>query len=77
MRKTFLGDEIMDRVGPVWGLDDEGELRGCYRPTGQPGLWFAAGEFYISRAYSKQLVRTKCAIGSEVQLIAGAGDQSD
>ncbi|KAJ7042123.1 FAD/NAD-P-binding domain-containing protein [Mycena alexandri] len=55
MRKTILGDEIMDRVGPVWGLDDEGELRGCYRPTGQPGLWFAAGEFYISRAYSKQL----------------------
>ncbi|KAJ7029866.1 FAD/NAD-P-binding domain-containing protein [Mycena alexandri] len=55
MRKTILGDEIMDRVGPVWGLDEEGELRGCYRPTGQPGLWFAAGHFHVSRAFSKQV----------------------
>ncbi|KAJ7764270.1 FAD/NAD-P-binding domain-containing protein [Mycena metata] len=55
MRKTLLGDEIMDRVGPVWGLDEEGELQGCYRPTGQPGLWFAAGHFYVSRAFSKPL----------------------
>ncbi|KAJ7184426.1 FAD/NAD-P-binding domain-containing protein [Mycena filopes] len=55
LRKTFFGDEIMDRVGPVWGLDAEGEIRGCYRPTGQSGLWFAAGEFYMSRTFSKPL----------------------
>ncbi|KAJ7671036.1 FAD/NAD-P-binding domain-containing protein [Mycena rosella] len=55
MRGVF-GDSIMDQVGPVWGVDGEGELRGCYRPTGHPGLWFAAGEFYQSRAFSKQLV---------------------
>ncbi|KAJ7168404.1 FAD/NAD-P-binding domain-containing protein [Mycena crocata] len=54
MRGVF-GDTIIDRVGPVWGLDEEGELRGCYRPTGHPGLWFAAGDFYHSRAFSKQL----------------------
>ncbi|KAF7353744.1 Flavin-containing monooxygenase YUCCA9 [Mycena venus] len=58
MRPVF-GDEAIDRVGPVWGLDEEGELRGCYRPTGHPGLWFAAGEFAVSRPFSKQLVSAK------------------
>lgn len=37
MRGVF-GDATIDRVGPVWGLDEEGELRGCYRPTGHPGV---------------------------------------
>ncbi|KAJ6606257.1 FAD/NAD-P-binding domain-containing protein [Mycena vulgaris] len=54
MRGVF-GDSTMDQVGPVWGVDAEGELRGCYRPTGHPGLWFAAGDFYQSRTFSKQL----------------------
>ncbi|KAJ7348988.1 FAD/NAD-P-binding domain-containing protein [Mycena albidolilacea] len=53
--RTVFGDEALDRVGPVWGIDKEGELRGCYRPTGHPGLWFAAGEFAVSRPFSKQL----------------------
>ncbi|KAJ7042124.1 dimethylaniline monooxygenase [Mycena alexandri] len=54
MRGIF-GDAVIDQTDPVWGLDDEGEIRGCYRPSGHPGLWFAAGEFYVSRARSKQL----------------------
>ncbi|KAJ7771546.1 FAD/NAD-P-binding domain-containing protein [Mycena metata] len=54
MRGLF-GDEIIDQTSPVWGLDDEGEIRGCYRPSGHPGLWFAAGEFFTSRARTKQL----------------------
>ncbi|KAJ7778657.1 FAD/NAD-P-binding domain-containing protein [Mycena maculata] len=54
MRGVF-GDAAIDRVGPVYGLDEEGELRGCYRPTGHPGLWFAAGDFSPSRISSKQL----------------------
>ena len=37
MRETF-GNAVIDRTGEVWGLDDEGELRGCYRPSGQPGV---------------------------------------
>lgn len=36
--RTVFGDEALDRVGPVWGIDKEGELRGCYRPTGHPGV---------------------------------------
>jgi hypothetical protein len=37
MRKIF-GDAIIDQVGPVWGVDGEGELKNCYRPTGHPGV---------------------------------------
>ncbi|KAF7359203.1 FAD/NAD-P-binding domain-containing protein [Mycena sanguinolenta] len=54
MRGIF-GDSVIDQTSPVWGLDDEGELRGIYRPSGHPGLWFAAGEFYTSRARAKHL----------------------
>ncbi|KAJ7349008.1 hypothetical protein DFH08DRAFT_697838, partial [Mycena albidolilacea] len=54
MRDVF-GDSIIDQTAPVWGLDEEGELRGVFRPSGHPGLWFAAGEFYTSRVRPKQL----------------------
>ncbi|KAJ7626784.1 FAD/NAD-P-binding domain-containing protein [Roridomyces roridus] len=54
MRGLF-GDETIDQTSVVWGTDDEGELNGCFCPSGHPGLWFAAGDFGISRFYSKQL----------------------
>ncbi|KAJ7253392.1 FAD/NAD-P-binding domain-containing protein [Mycena haematopus] len=53
--RILFGDEALDRVGPIWGIDEEGELRGCYRRTGHPGLWFTAGDFAVSRPFSKQL----------------------
>ena len=51
--RRSLGDEVADRIGPVWGLDDEGELRNMWRPTAQPGLWFNAGSLAQCRIYSK------------------------
>ncbi|KAJ6497149.1 FAD/NAD-P-binding domain-containing protein [Mycena vitilis] len=54
MRGVF-GDAIIDQTDPVWGVDEEGELRGVYRPSGYPNLWFTAGEFYTSRSRPKQL----------------------
>ncbi|KAI0663308.1 FAD/NAD-P-binding domain-containing protein [Cubamyces menziesii] len=53
-RKLF-GDEIVDRTADIYGLDAEGELRGSYRPSGHPGLWYATGDFFISRFNSKPL----------------------
>jgi len=38
--KEVFGEETIERTGPVWGLDHEGELRGCYRPSGHPGVGF-------------------------------------
>jgi len=55
VRKLF-GDGVADRVGPVWGIDEEEqELRNMWMRTGQPGLWFIAGSFAQCRIYSKYL----------------------
>ena len=35
----LFGDGVAARVGPVWGLDGEREVRAMWRRTGQPGLW--------------------------------------
>ncbi|KAI0663310.1 FAD/NAD-P-binding domain-containing protein [Cubamyces menziesii] len=51
----ILGSDVMDQVDQVYGLDDEGELNGSYRPSGYPGLWFATGDFFVSRFMSKPL----------------------
>ena len=36
--RACLGDTIADKVGPVWGFDEGGELRNMWRRTAQPGL---------------------------------------
>jgi hypothetical protein len=82
MRGLF-GDAVIDKTSIVWGVDEEGELNGCYCASGHPGvsnnsstskyppslncilqLWYAAGDFGISRFYSKQLVRFTSASNS-------------
>ena len=47
MRPVF-GDETIDRTGPVWGLDEEGEVYGCYRPSGHPGVSHRYDRFFVS-----------------------------
>ena len=51
-RKIF-GDELADRVGDVWGFDEEGETRSIWRRTGHPGFWFFGGNLALCRIYSK------------------------
>ena len=53
--RAGLGDAVADRIGPVWGFDDGGELRNMWRPTAQAGLWFTAGSLAQCRIYSKYL----------------------
>jgi cation diffusion facilitator CzcD-associated flavoprotein CzcO len=53
--RATLGDIVADRIGPVWGFDDGGELRNMWRPTAQDGLWFTAGSLAQCRIYSKYL----------------------
>ena len=53
--RRLFGDEIADRVGPIWGFDEEEELRNMFTRTSQPGLWFIAGSFAQCRIYSKYL----------------------
>lgn len=53
--RLYLGDEIADKIGPVWGFDDGGELRNMWRRTAQPGLWFTAGSLAQCRIFSRYL----------------------
>ncbi|KAJ7612692.1 FAD/NAD(P)-binding domain-containing protein [Roridomyces roridus] len=53
---SIMGDEIQNLIGnEIWGLDEGGELRHCFRPTGAPGFWVAPGGFVQARFLSKHL----------------------
>lgn len=54
VRRCF-GDDVAGRVGQVWGVDDEGEIAGLWKRSGQPGLWFTAGSLAQSRIFSRFL----------------------
>jgi putative flavoprotein involved in K+ transport len=53
--RQFLGDGVADAIGPIWGIDPDGEQRNIWRRTAQPGLWFTAGGLPHVRIYSRYL----------------------
>jgi thioredoxin reductase len=53
--RLIFGDEVADRVGDVWGFNNEGEFRTMWQKSGHPGLWFMGGNLAISRYYSRML----------------------
>ena len=53
--RVIFGDKVADRVGDIWGLDKEGEMRTIWRRSGHPGFWFMGGNLALSRYYSRLL----------------------
>ncbi|GJE97012.1 NAD(P)/FAD-dependent oxidoreductase [Phanerochaete sordida] len=53
--KGIFGSDTIEQAGECLGMDEEGELKGHYRPSGHPGFWWAPGEFSMVRPMSKQL----------------------
>ena len=53
--RAYLGDDIADKIGPVWGFDEGGELRNMWKRTAQEGLWFTAGSLAQCRIFSRYL----------------------
>ncbi|KAJ6611488.1 hypothetical protein B0H10DRAFT_2224004 [Mycena sp. CBHHK59/15] len=51
----IVGAEHAAALEPVWGLDAEGEVRGCWRPSGNDHIWFQGGELQTMRYYGKFL----------------------
>lgn len=47
-----FGDDVAHRVGPIWGIGEDGELRAMYARTGQEGLYVVGGGLPGARAYS-------------------------
>lgn len=53
--RAYLGDAVADKIWPVWGYNDGGELRNMWVQTAQPGLWFTAGSLAQCRIFSRYL----------------------
>ena len=53
--RRALGEEMAERIGPVWGIGEDGELCNMYKRTPQQGVWFIAGGLSQCRINSKYL----------------------
>ncbi|KAF9448561.1 FAD/NAD(P)-binding domain-containing protein [Macrolepiota fuliginosa MF-IS2] len=51
----ILDPETFQKVGEIWGIDDEGEFNGIWGDLGAPNLWFMMGNLSLCRFYSKHL----------------------
>ena len=51
--RAMFGDDIADRVGPIWGIGADGELQNMYARTAQEGFYVAGGGFPAARVYSQ------------------------
>jgi putative flavoprotein involved in K+ transport len=49
----LLGDDVAQKVGPVWGFGPDGEMNNMWKRTAQEGLWFVGGSFANCRTYSR------------------------
>jgi cation diffusion facilitator CzcD-associated flavoprotein CzcO len=53
--RRALGEAMVERIGPVWGIGADGELNNMFKRTPQEGLWFIAGGLAQCRINSKYL----------------------
>lgn len=53
--RSIMGEEVAEKVGPVWGMDQHSELRAMWKRTGQEGFWIAGGSLRQNRSFSKYL----------------------
>jgi len=51
--RALFGDAIADKVGKVWGFDENYQMRAMWRRTGQEGLWITGGALLDSRIFSR------------------------
>ncbi|CAN6613340.1 hypothetical protein TRVA0_005S02454 [Trichomonascus vanleenenianus] len=50
-----LSPEYSNKLGKMWGLDDEGELYGCYRYCGIPNCYYIVGALNSARFNTKMV----------------------
>jgi len=53
--RQIFGTAVADRIGSVWGLDDDHTMRNMWRRTAQRGLWIMGGSLIDCRLYSRYL----------------------
>lgn len=55
--RAMFGDDVADRVGPIYGIGEDGELRNMFARTGQDGFYVVGGGFIGCRAYTHYTAR--------------------
>ncbi|OAA34327.1 flavin-containing monooxygenase [Metarhizium rileyi] len=55
LARQIFGGDVADKVGDVWGFNEEGEWRTIWQRTGHPGFWFHGGNLGLCRYYSQLL----------------------
>lgn len=53
--RRLVGDEIADKVGPIWGFDQDWQMRSMWRRTPQDGFWVMGGALIDARLNSRYL----------------------
>jgi hypothetical protein len=53
--RRMVGSKIADRVGTIWGFDENFTTRNMWRRTAQEGFWVTGGALTDSRFYSRFL----------------------
>ena len=53
--RATVGEKYVESFNPVWGLDEEGEIRGLCRESNIPNLFFLVGNLSACRMSSKIL----------------------
>lgn len=51
--RSLFGSQVADRVGPIWGIGANGEMRNMWVQTGQEGFFVAGGTLTMCRFYSQ------------------------
>jgi cation diffusion facilitator CzcD-associated flavoprotein CzcO len=51
----IFGEGVASRVGPIWGIGDDGEIRGMYAGTGHPNFYVIGGGLVGARSYSRYM----------------------
>ena len=57
--RDIFGNEVATKISPVWGVNEEGEIRRAYTPSGHPGVSLARAS------------RSDCTENHNVALVGG------
>lgn len=80
--RRLVSDEVADRVGSIWGFDEDNQMRAMWRRTAQDNFWVMGGSLIDARLHSRFLaIEIKAALEgilperSALPLVPRSGDQ--
>jgi len=53
--RALLGDEFAEKIGPIWGFDEDFNMRNMWKRTNQEGFWIMGGAITEARLFSRYL----------------------